>query len=539
MDTTPDRGRWLGLVVLTMGVSMIIVDATVVNVAIPTIIRDLDMSAPDAEWMNTIYSLVFAALLVSVGRAGDLFGRRRLFLAGVGVFVAASLWAGRSGGPAELIAARFVQGVGGAMILPSTLSSVNAMFRGKERAIAFGVWGSVIGGMAALGPLVGGWLTTDHSWRWIFYINLPVGALAVAGALRLVPETRDRDAPRGTDLTGVLASALGLGALVFALIESQRHGWWEPTGAFSAFGVDWPFEAVSIVPVALAVAVGALAAFVIVERRRSRVGKPVVVDLSMFAISSFLNGNLAAMAVSLGELGLLFALPLFVQSVLGYSALQTGWVFVALASGAFVAGGLAAHLAGRYGARRVVMLGFAVEVLSLLALVPLLSATTGGWALSAPLFFYGLGLGLATAQLTSAILIDIPPRQSGQASGLQSTFRQVGSALGIAILGTMLVVGLGTRTESNLARVDGLPPEAQTAIAGVVRQTAGAILPQIPEMTAQMPDGVDAAPIVAAVEDAFVASTRVVALAAAGFILIGLLAAARLPQRTITDDRHA
>jgi EmrB/QacA subfamily drug resistance transporter len=387
MDAASLRHRWWGLVALTLGVSMIIVDATVVNVAIPTIIRDLDMSAPDAEWMNTIYSLVFAALLVSVGRAGDLYGRRRLFLAGVAVVVLASLWAGRAGSPGALIGARLVQGIGGAMILPSTLSSVNAMFRGKERAIAFGVWGSVIGGMAALGPLVGGWLTTDHSWRWIFYINLPVGLIAAAGALRLVPETRDEHAVRGIDPAGVLTSALGLGALVFALIESQRHGWWEPTGRFSALGFDWPLDAVSIVPVALMVSAVSLAVFVTTQRRRADAGKPVVVDLSMFRIPSFLNGNLAALVVSLGELGLIFALPLFIQSVLGYSALETGLVFVGLASGAFVAGGLAAHLAGRYGARRVVMLGFAVEVVSLVALIPVLSTEATGWTLSIPLFY--------------------------------------------------------------------------------------------------------------------------------------------------------
>jgi EmrB/QacA subfamily drug resistance transporter len=530
-DTRP-AGRWWGLVALTLGVSIIIVDATVVNVAIPTIIRDLEMGATDAEWMNTIYSLVFAALLVSVGRAGDLVGRRRLFVSGVVVFVLASIWAGTAGSPASLIAARFAQGVGGAMILPSTLSSVNTMFRGKERAIAFGVWGSVIGGMAALGPLVGGWLTTDHSWRWIFYINLPVGIIAILGALRLVPETRDDDAVRGIDLGGVLTSALGLGALVFALIESQRHGWWEPTGDFSAFGIDWPLEGLSIVPVSLLVSVLSLTTFLVIERRRGAAGKPVIVDLSMFRITSFLNGNIAALVVSLGELGLIFALPLFIQSVLGYSALRTGVVFVALAGGAFVAGGLAAQLATRYGARRVVMLGFGIEGLSLLWLAAILSADVSGIGISLPLFFYGLGLGLATAQLTSAILIDIPPRQSGQASGLQSTFRQVGSALGIAILGTLLVVGLGTRTESRLAEVDTIPAEAKAAITRVIRTTAGAALPGIREM----PDSTE---VVAAIEDAFVGSARVVALAAAGFILLGFGAASRLPLRTAADDEHA
>jgi MFS family permease len=252
----------------------------------------------------------------------------------------------------------------------------------------------------------------------------------------------------------------------------------------------------------------------------------------MFRITSFLNGNIAALVVSLGELGLIFALPLFIQSVLGYSALRTGVVFVALAGGAFVAGGLAAHLAGRYGARRVVMLGFGIEGLSLIWLAAILAADVSGVGISLPLFFYGLGLGLATAQLTSAILIDIPPRQSGQASGLQSTFRQVGSALGIAILGTLLVVGLGTRTESRLADIDTIPAEAKAAITRVVRTTAGAALPGIREMP-------DSAEIVAAIEESFVESARVVALTAAGFILLGFGAASRLPNRTAADDEHA
>ncbi len=509
--------------VLTLGVSMIIVDATVVNVAIPTIINDLGLSAPDAEWMNTIYSLVFAALLISIGRAGDLWGRRRLFVAGVIVFVAASMWAGRAGSAQSLIAARLVQGVGGAMILPSTLSSVNAMFRGRERAIAFGVWGSVIGGMAALGPLVGGWLTTDHSWRWIFYINVPVGFLAVVVALRLVPETRDEHASRGLDVAGVLTSTLGLGALVFSLIEGQRYGWWRPTGDFSALGLEWPLRELSVVPVGFLTAAVLLGAFVVAERRRSRAGLPVVVDLEMFRIVSFRNGNMAALVVSLGELGLIFALPLFIQSVLGYSALQTGWVFVALAAGAFVAGGLAAQLAAAHGSRRVVLIGMATEVVGLSGVAVLLSATVSGWTLAAPLFVYGMGVGLATAQLTNAILVDVPPAKSGQASGLQSTFRQVGSALGIAILGTLLVVGLSTRTASGLDDVADLPPEARDAITTLVRVTAGAALPGIREMP-------DSGEIVEVIEDAYVASARTVAIGAALFILAGLAAAVRLPQ---------
>jgi MFS family permease len=236
--------------------------------------------------------------------------------------------------------------------------------------------------------------------------------------------------------------------------------------------------------------------------------------------------------VSLGELGLIFALPLFIQSVLGYSALQTGLVFVALAGGAFVAGGLAAHLASRHGSRRVVLLGMATEVAGLIGVAAVLSSSATGWTLAGPLFVYGMGVGLATAQLTNAILVDVPPQKSGQASGLQSTFRQVGSALGIAVLGTMLVVGLGTRTASGLDDVAGLPPEGRDAITSLVRATAGAALPGIREMP-------DSQQVVTVIEDAYVASARTVAISAAIFILFGLAAAVRLPEHQEPPDENA
>ena len=519
----PPRHRWLGLSVLSLGVSMIIVDATVVNVAIPTIIGDLGLRATDAEWMNTIYSLVFAALLISVGRAGDRWGRRLFFFAGVTLFVLSSLWAARAWSPQSLIAARFVQGIGGAMILPATLSSVNAMFQGRERAVAFGVWGSVIGGMAALGPLLGGWLTSEHSWRWIFSINVPVGVVVVLGAWAFVPETRDPHFRRGADPWGIATISLGLAAIVFALIEGQRYGWLRPTATFSALGAEWPFGAFSIVLPVFATGVLLVAAFLAIERRRARAGRTVVVDLELFRLRSFRNGNLAVLVVSLGEFGLIFALPLFLQSVLGYSAFRTGVVLVALASGAFVAGGLAANLAKRHGSRPVVLAGMAAEAAGLLAAVPLLSASATGWTLAGPLFLYGMGVGLATAQLTNAILVDIPLEASGQASGIQSTFRQIGSALGIAVLGTLLVVGLSTRTAAGLEQIAGLPSEAQQGIAIAVRESAGAVLPSLRER----PGGEAVAEVV---EDAFVASARVVTAVAAGFILAGLVAAARLPR---------
>ena len=332
------RSRWLGLVALTLGVAMIIVDATILNVAIPSIIRDLGIGITQAEWANSIYSLVFASLLISVGRLGDVAGRRLVFLAGLVVFAAASVLTARASSGTILLTGRLLQGVGGALILPSTLSIVNATFRGRDRAVAFGIWGSVIGGMAALGPLVGGWFTTNLSWRWAFYINLPIAAVAFAGALVFLGESRDPDARRGVDLPGVLLSTVGFAGVVFGLIEGQTYGWWAAKQPFLSVTLG----GVSVVPLAFAVGVAALAAFWAVERRRARRGRPVLVDLTLFRIASFRNGSIAVTIVGLGELGLVFVIPLFLQSVLGLSAFRTGVVLVALAGGAFLAGGLAA-----------------------------------------------------------------------------------------------------------------------------------------------------------------------------------------------------
>jgi MFS family permease len=222
------RRRRLAMVVISLGVSLIVVDATIVNVLLPRIIGELRLRATDAEWITSIYSLTFAALLITCGRIADLVGRRRMFVIGTLVFVAASMVAAAAGTGPELIAARLVQGVGASMIMPATLSTVNAVFTGRDRAVAFGIWGSLIAGMAAVGPLLGGWLATSYGWRWAFAVNLPLGAAIVAGAVAFVPETKEgvpetsegggRGVMARVDWAGGALSAAGLGALVFALI---------------------------------------------------------------------------------------------------------------------------------------------------------------------------------------------------------------------------------------------------------------------------------------------------------------------------------
>ncbi len=526
---TPDSSRrWFGLAVLAFGVSVIIVDATIVNVIVPSIIRDLDLEIADAEWVITIYSVLFAALLLPLGRVGDLLGRRRIFRIGLIGFGAASILAAAAPSGGTLIGARVLQGLAAAMILPSTLASVNALFRGSERAIAFGVWGSVVGGMAALGPLLGGWLTTTFTWRWAFWINVPIVLIVLAGSV-LVDETIDRAHPAGWDVGGIVTSAVGLGGIVFGLIEGNRYGWWTPIREFRVGSWSWPSTDLSPVPVAVAVGALALVGFVVIERRRGADRRTVLLDLRLLRLRSFRNGNITSAVLGLGEFGVIFVLPLFLQAVLGFSAFRVGLVLSSLALGAFVGGPFAAGLAHRYGPRRVVSAGMAIEAITVFAIAWVLDPAMSMTALVPLLFVYGIGVGLATAQLTNVILVEVPTTESGMASGARTAFRQIGSALGIAIIGTVLATSLGAHTADNLARIPGLPPSVADTVTDIIKATGGQALPEI----AARPGS---APVVAAVEDAFGSAATTAGLAAAAFIVFGFLLSLTLPEVPETPE---
>ena len=475
-----DPRRWWGLSVLALGLSMIVLDGTIVGVALPRIIEDLQLTLTDAQWVNSLYAMVFAALLLTVGRLGDRYGRRNLFVLGVVVFVLGSITAARAQGAESLIASRALQGVGGAMVLPSTLSSVNATFRGKDRAVAFGIWGAVMAGMAAVGPLLGGWLTTSYDWRWIFLVNIPVGALVIVGAFLVVPQTRDGVQARGLDVDGLLTSGIGLGLIVFALIEGTSLGWWTPKADLTVFGVTWPASApISPVPVAFAVGVLFLGLFVLWERHRARVRRDAILDLTLFSIPTFSWGNVTALTVAAGEFGLLFVLPLYLVNVLGLSILHAGFVLAALAVGAFVSGAQARHLAARMRPSSVVILGLVLELVGALVTALLIGPSTPGWLVALPLVVYGLGVGLASAQLTSTILVDVPTQRSGTASATQSTARQLGAAAGSALAGPALAVALTHHLPERLAQIPGLPGGVTDRLVTATVESAGGVISSV------------------------------------------------------------
>ena len=517
-----DPKRWLALGIVAAGVALIIIDSTIVNVALPTMILDLNLGLSGAEWVNSIYSLVFAAILIVTGRLADMRGRRQIYMIGLAIFAGASILAGLAPNGEFLILARLLQGVGGALVLPSTLSIVNATFHGKERAAAFGVWGATIGGMAALGPIAGGLLTTHFGWRWIFLINIPIALALIVLSLKYVRESKDPDAKKTGDVLGSVSLGVGLAALVFALIEGRTYGWWAPAEPFSPGGLDWPSSTVSPIPFAIALSLVSIIVFLLNSRYRLRAGKPRLVDLELFKLRSFGFGNITALLVSLGEFGVLFAIPLYLQSVLGLSATQSGLLIASLAVGAFVAGGAAAPVSKRLGARGVVQLGMALEAIGIGAFALLVQPDSNPWSFVPALFVYGIGVGFATAQLTGVVLADVPMSASGQASGIQSTSRQIGSALGVAILGVILATVISNQTTANL-KAQGLPTAQAQSIATTVERSAGTAIPGI----VSQPGGEKLAP---AIDQAFSDATRWTGLAAAFFVLIGLGSSMFLPK---------
>lgn len=533
------RNRWIGLVFISMSISLVIIDGTIVNTIFPSIIKDLALTSTEVQWVQESYVLVFASLLLVWGSVADRVGRKRLLAIGIVIFILSSVWAGLSDSSSALILARIVQGIGGAMVLPTTLSLVNANFQGKERGIAFAVWGATIGGMVAVGPVLGGWLATDFDWRWAFMINLPLGLIILVGLFIFVPESKAPSIVPGLDWLGAAISVVMFSTLVFGLIEGRVYGWWEVNqkNIFRLGDFTWPSDGISVIPVALAISLVATVLFVLWEGHRARQGQSILLDLNLFRIASFRNGSLAALIISMGEFGILFAIPLWLQNVIGLSPVSSGLVLLWLAGGAFLASGVGGALSGKLPPARAVQIGVLLELAGVVG-VAVFSSQESGWLVIAPfLFVYGIGIGLATAQLTGVIMVDVPMEKAGQGSGSQSTVRQIGSALGIAVLGTMLFTGTQASLESKLVDLN-VPSEQSQVLVDAVVDSAGGAIPELPAALVErgIPEQV-ALEIQTAAGDAFTDGAKTAAWAAGGFLLLGLLSTLNLGRASRRKSR--
>jgi len=407
--------KWFTLAAVSFGLFMIMLDNTVVNVALPAIQEDLGADLSELQWVVAGYALTFAALMLIGGKVADAYGRRLIFVVGIAVFTSASLWCGLADSSDELIAARVLQGVGAALMNPATLSIIAATFPAHQRGAAIGIWAGVSALALAIGPLVGGLITQHIDWSWIFFVNVPVGILAIAASFLFIDESRDETHVR-LDLPGLATSAVGLFALTYGLIEANTYGW----GSARILG-------------AFAIAVLALAAFVLLERHQ----RDPMLPLDLFRNPTYTGANLVVLLVALAMFGVFFFMSLYMQQILGYSAVQTGAAFLPMTVLIILVAPIAGKTSDRIGSRGLMTAGMVLIALQLLYFSRLgLDATF--WDILPAFLVGGVGMSLTMTPSAAAATRNVPVDKSGVGSAVLNASRQVGGSLGIALIGAIM-----------------------------------------------------------------------------------------------------
>ncbi len=465
--------KWWTLATVCFALLMIVLDGNVVNLALPTIIKEFNATLSQSEWINNSYLLAFAIFLIAFGRLGDEIGRKKMFLSGLIVFTIGSFLCGFAQNPEQLIFFRVIQGLGGASMMPATLSLLSANFKKEERGGAMGLWGAVAGLGIVLGPILGGYLTEkglgisinnflgiEQYWRYVFYINIPIGILALLATIFIIKESRDSEKSHNYDIAGIITSALSIFTLTYAFIEGSAYGWWRAIKQYSLFGYDLYYGTLSVVPILFLISIIFGVVFVWVEKYCK---KDPLVDLKLFNNRNFSVGSAAATILSFAMMGLFFLLPLFLQAVLGFSAIETGKNLIPFAITIMIMSPISGKLADKIGGKYLIVVGLAIMAF-------------GGWLLGhfridtavnnliLPFIVMGVGMGLTQSPLTNIALLDTPEDEVGGASGVLSTARQIGSVMGIAILGAVLQTSLNNTLASKLDKIDGMTDNIKSII---------------------------------------------------------------------------
>lgn len=432
---------WLVLVLVCLAQFMVILDATIVNVALPSIQADLGLSESSLQWIVNAYALLFGGFLLLGGRAGDLIGRKRVFLAGLVLFTAASLVCGLATGETMLIVSRGIQGLGAALVSPAALSIVTTTFaEGAERTKALGVWAAIAVGGGAVGLVLGGFLVETFSWPWIFFVNVPVGIVTFVLSLRFVPESKDEHAHRSFDLAGATTVTAGLVALVYGIVRSSESGW----GSAEVLGF-------------LALSAMLLVAFVLIERRSA---EPLV-RLSIFSVRTVRGANVAMLIVAAGLFAMFFFNTLYLQRVLGFSPLEAGFAFVPFTAGVIVGATVSQKLVPALGAREVPLIGLGLAALGLLSYLRLTPDSSYVSDLLPGILLTAVGMGLVFVPITLIATSGVPADDAGLVSGLFNTSQQIGGAVGLALLSTFAT----NRTADTLSSLGHQPTPADQASA--------------------------------------------------------------------------
>lgn len=468
-----NQRKWGMLVVLSLALAVIILDTTILNVALSSIIQDLGTDIQSIQWVITSYSLTLAALTITGGRMGDIFGKKRMFIFGAILFAAGSFLASMSTNVAMLIAGEsIIEGIGAALMMPATASLLVENFFGQERAIAFGVWGGIAGASAALGPIVGGFLATNYSWRWGFRVNLIVVLLLVIGSV-LIPKSEAKQKRIELDLLGVLLSAVGMLSLVFGIIESSTYGWWKAKAVFiiadRAFTMPWDL---SVVPFFIAIGAIILGAFLFWEKKYEAAGHTPLVSPKIFTNRVFTSGILTTAVMALGQTGLIFSLPVFLQAVRGLDAFHTGLALLPMSLSVLVTAPLSAVLSKKVSPKALISFGLFINFIAYVLLHETLTIDSVANDLIPGLALFGMGMGFVMSQINNITLSSVPHEQAGEASGINNTLRQVGATLGSAIMGAILIGSLGSNMSNGVTSSSVIPDPFKPQIAQAISSQA-------------------------------------------------------------------
>jgi EmrB/QacA subfamily drug resistance transporter len=500
------QNPWVILIVICTAVFMLLLDTTIVNNAQVKIREGLDANLTEIQWVLDAYILAYAVLLLSFGRLGDIFGRKRLFLLGMLLFTVASGVCGVSSwfgdqigvsGVNMLIGARVLQGIGGAMMMPQSLSLLTVTFPPEKRGAAMGVWGSVIGLGAVAGPLIGGYLVTHYAWEWVFLINIPVGVGALIAAYRIIPESTDPLASRKLDWVGLALSGLGIFGFVYGIIEGNIKGWED-----------------SRIIGSIALGLLLIGVFVWWE---SRVPDPMM-KIELFRQRNFFIGNFISLAVAFGMLGIFFPMTIYLQGVLGYSAIKSGLAMSPMSLTMLLAAPLSGRLTDRIGVRWILFGGLVTMSAGILYIINQTTLDATPWTLLPANALTGLGMGFTFAPLTAAVMRDVPPRIAGSASGILNTTRNIGQVLGIAVLGSVLQHQIGVHVDDRLESTE-LDPAVHGQVVEYAQQSQFERLTSVvPADTFTMVMSAVRGGFTDSIHDTFLAGTLVCLVAASWFL---------------------
>ncbi len=449
---------WLPIAILASAQFVMVLDSSVMNVSISQIVEDLDTDIQGVQLAITAYTLVMAALMLAGAKLGDILGRQRTFAIGLGIYGAGSLLTSLSPNLGFLLFGwSLIEGIGAALVIPAIVAIAAATYEGSQRATAFGIIGGVAGAAIAAGPLIGGWVTTELSWRYVFAAETVV-VIAILFLRRRMPKVESSGTPPRLDVVGVGFSVLGLGLIVFGILMSSKWGWVHPKGALTIGGQEITPLGFSAVPFLILGGLGSLAALVNWEERRERLGRDTLLDLSLLKIPRLQAGLSSLMMQQLILLGTFFALPVYLQVVLGLDAFETGKRLFPMSVSMFAAAMLGPRLARSFAPKRVVQAGLLALALSGLLLVATIDVDLRGFAFGLALTIFGVGAGLMLSQLGNVITSSVPIERINEAGGLQGTAQNLGASIGTALIGSILIASLTSGFVSRVEANPDVPP---------------------------------------------------------------------------------